>query len=147
MKLYNCRESPNANILFKVELKTCVLDGDNLDYFRNEVIKCVKERPRVWKAINFIRLETIDADNEKAILILSFGHRLTWQDAPRILLHRSDLVRFLYEVAKRRDLNFSMPPEQFLLSQPVPWSKAQWSNIEQALSKRTMFEKASCRLF
>lgn len=46
---------------------------------------------------------------------LSFRHRNSWQDAGRIKLNRSELVRYLYELAKSLKVNYHALPQQCLL--------------------------------
>jgi hypothetical protein len=48
-------------------------------------------------------------------LSISFRHRSSWQDAGSIQLNRAELVRFIYELADKLDVNFEMPPVRRLM--------------------------------
>ena len=115
MRIYNANRSPNATVVLELILGITVLEGDNLESFRDAMILYVKEHPRMWDSMNFIRLEKVDADNEQVFFTLSFRHRFSWQDAPRIKLHREDLIQNIYKVADQLKINFDSAPARRVL--------------------------------
>lgn len=46
---------------------------------------------------------------------MAFRHRNSWQDAARIKINRSDLLRFAHDTANKLEVNFETPAARRLL--------------------------------
>ena len=115
MRIYNCNRSKNAVVLLEYTVHINILDGTNKEKFRNALANFVKARPRMWVELIMCRIDKIDFDNEQVVLSLVFRHRNSWQDSPRIFLHREDLLRFIFETAQRLKIEFETPPPRRIL--------------------------------
>lgn len=109
-RIVNCNRSPNAIVQFVFITNIATLDGRVLDDFRAALENYVKEHPRTWEAVAFVREEEFDADWEKIYVRLAFRHRNSWQDAARILQNKGQLHRFVFELGKKMGINFRTPP-------------------------------------
>ena len=87
-----------------------ILDGNNLQQFQQRLETYVRDHPRIWDSLAFLRIETIDTNSEQVKFSMAFRHRNSWQDAGRILLNRADLVRFVYDTLKGLDAAYDNPP-------------------------------------
>ena len=115
MKIYNCNRSPNATVGFQIYLSIAVFEGVKLQKFKEVLQQHVKTQPRKWDSVNYVRCDLIDADNEKALFTLSFRHCNSWQDVPRIMIHRSDLIQFVQATAAKLKIIFWPPPPRRVL--------------------------------
>jgi small-conductance mechanosensitive channel len=115
MRIYNCNRSPNAIVVIQHILKIAILDSDYYDRFKKAMRQFVSDRPRMWVELLVMRADKIDSDMEQVFLTMQFRHRNSWQDAPRIFLQRSELLRFIHETSKKMNLSFETPPPRRVL--------------------------------
>ncbi|KAL7569467.1 hypothetical protein ACA910_009701 [Epithemia clementina (nom. ined.)] len=109
-RIVNCNRSPNAIIQFLLITNIAILSGSKFHKFREALERYVKENPRTWEAVAFVRHEEYDADWEKIYIRIACRHRTSWQDAARILQNRGQLQRFVFETGKKMGINFQTPP-------------------------------------
>lgn len=114
-RIINCNRSPNALIFYEWKLHISIFDGKNLDNFKEALNKYVRDHPRTWNSLAFIRHDVIDADMEQVGFRMAFRHRNGWQDAARIKLNRADLLRYIHDTAKAMGVNFETSPARRLL--------------------------------
>ena len=50
-------------------------------------------------------------------MTLLMRHRQSWQDAMRIQMHRSDLLKYIYAVGKKMGIHVDTPPSRRILYQ------------------------------
>jgi hypothetical protein len=70
----------------------------------------VADHPRIWDSVVFVRHDEFDADFEVATFTLAFRHRSSWQDGARILIHRSELLRYVYECSVKMKVHYESAP-------------------------------------
>jgi len=114
-RIVNCNRSPNAIVIFRLSLHVAVLEGEKLTAFQDALKEYVKEHPRAWDQLLYIRIDEVDADNEKIECSLGFRHRNSWQDAGRVLVQRGLLLKFVYQTATAMKIDYSSPPNRRLL--------------------------------
>ncbi|KAL7569468.1 hypothetical protein ACA910_009702 [Epithemia clementina (nom. ined.)] len=105
-RIVNCNRSPNAIIQIVFITNISILSGNKLDKFREALESYVKENPRTWEAVAYVRHEEYDTDSEKIFIRISVRHRSSWQDAARILQNRGQLYQFVFETGKKMDISF-----------------------------------------
>lgn len=110
MKIYNGNRSPNATITFPHMFHIAILEKERMGLFEKSLSDYVRQHPRRWVSMLLFRVDKIDNDMEQVFLQMSFQHRESWQNAPRVFLHRSDLILFIYETARRMKVAFESPP-------------------------------------
>ena len=93
------------------------MKGTKLSDFRAALDRYVKENPRTWEAVAFVRQDTYTAELKRIIMRLAFRHRNSWQDAARILINRGQLLRYVYETAEKLNINYEMEPALRLVYQ------------------------------
>ncbi|KAL7571640.1 hypothetical protein ACA910_011176 [Epithemia clementina (nom. ined.)] len=108
-RIVNCNRSPNAIVQFVFITNIAILNGTKIDEFREALERYVKENPRTWEAVAYVRHDEYDADWEKIFIRISVRHRSSWQDAARILQNRGQLHRFVFETGKTMGINFRTP--------------------------------------
>ena len=128
-KIVNCARSPSAVIFFKLKVSRNILEGDNLNILREELQTYVRDRPRIWESLLFIRQDYIEGvsveagspwaspsiENETPFVILSvcFKHRMSWQATPRVTITRGELFAYIFGVCKRLGVHHDdMTPHQ-----------------------------------
>jgi len=114
-RIINCNRSPNALVVFEMLLHISFLEEGKLSAFENALTKFVKEHPRAWDRLMFVRRDEVDADDEKVQVTIQIRHRSSWQDAGRILVQRGNLIKFVHETAVRLKIVYSSPPHRRLL--------------------------------
>ena len=110
-RIVNYNRSPSA--IVTLNLRFNIATQDQLVIFREAVESFVNDRPRVWDQILFFRCEDIDKDIRKMEFTLRIRHIKAWQDASSILMNRSELRAFCFEVAEKLAINFDSPPPSF----------------------------------
>jgi hypothetical protein len=124
-KIVNCQRSPSAVVLFKLKLHRNILQGDNLTTLSDELQKYVRENPRTWDSMLFIRQDFIggvstepgtvwspnllDSDYQFVIFTLCFQHRLAWQSSMRIMINRGELIRHIYDICSKLGVQYDDP--------------------------------------
>jgi len=124
-KIVNCQRSPSAIVLFKLKLHRKILEGDKLATLRDRVQKYVRDNPRIWDSMLFIRYDYIggvstepgtswspnllDSDYQFCILTACFQHRISWQSAARVLMNRGDLIRRIYDICLELGVQYDDP--------------------------------------
>lgn len=88
-----------------------------MNKFKSAIEDYVANAPRIWDSVAYLRVESIDADYEQVAWTIAIRHRNTWQDAARILLNKSDLLRFVYDTTKRLKIHIDSPPARRLIFQ------------------------------
>ena len=68
---------------------------------------------------------------------MSFRHRNSWQDAGRIKLNRSELLRFIYDRAEKYKVNYESPASRRLLYQAGVLKNGQTDVFKRDLLKPT----------
>lgn len=99
-RIINCNRSPSAIVFLDRVTHISILDGDNLKLFRESLESYVRDHPRIWDSLAFIRIENIDTNFEQVKFSIAVRHRNSWQDAGRILLNRADLLQYVYDTLK-----------------------------------------------
>ena len=121
-KIVNCQRSPSALVFFKLKLNLKILQGDNLKILTEEIQQYVRDNPRIWESMLFIRKDHIggiletpgvlgltDADCRFVLFSLCFQHRLSWQSSMRIMLTRGDLFDHIYNVCEKLVVKYDTP--------------------------------------
>lgn len=116
-RIVNCSRSPNAIVYFPLLTHVKVFDKETMKKFKTAIEEYVANAPRIWDSVAYLRIENIDADNEKVTWTIAVRHRNSWQDAARILLDKSDLLVFVYETTKRLRVHIDSPPARRLIFQ------------------------------
>jgi Mechanosensitive ion channel len=111
-RIVNCARSPRATVHLEFTAHISILENKKLEIFQAEIKRYVEEHPRVWDSVAHIRHDHFDADQERIDFTMSLRHRSSWQEAGRIKLDRSHVYRFLFELGKKLEINFSSPPDQ-----------------------------------
>jgi len=112
-------------IIFKVKLHLDILEGNNLKTLTEELQTYVRNNPRIWASMIFIRQDfiggistepgtvwspnSLDADYKFVIMTLCFQHRTSWQSAARIMIHRGDLIHHMYKICVRLGVQYDDP--------------------------------------
>ena len=93
-RIVNCNRSPSALITYSFRFQLSTTD-EQLSVFREAVEQFVKDRPRIWDQVLFLRCELIDQDVELMEFSLQVRHTKSWQDAAPILMNKSELLMLL----------------------------------------------------
>jgi hypothetical protein len=80
----------------------------------------VRDHPRIWDSLAFLRIENIDTNTEQVTFSMAFRHRNSWQDAGRILLNRADLLRFVYDTLKGKRKRVSVWNTHYTMAHAYP---------------------------
>lgn len=108
-RIINLNRSPNACIDFEMKFKTSVLQtGYHLKY-REMLEQYIADHPRIWDSLVFMRYDEFDPDWEHVVFRFLFRHCNSWQNAARIMIHRSELVRFMYEKGMELQIHWETP--------------------------------------
>lgn len=110
-RIVNFNRSPNALIQFGFVTNISSLEGTRLEEFCAALERYVKDHPRTWEALAFVRFDEVDCDWEKIYMRLAFRHRNSWQDATRVLQSKGQLQRFAFELGKQMGINFNTAPQ------------------------------------
>jgi hypothetical protein len=110
----------NAVVLFKLRLGIKILQEEKWKALEEELKRYVEDNPRIWDSLLFIRhdhiggisetpgVDPLDADYRFVILSLSFQHRSSWQYSMRIMIHRGELFRRIYEICRELDVQYDI---------------------------------------
>ncbi|GKY97780.1 hypothetical protein MPSEU_000736200 [Mayamaea pseudoterrestris] len=109
-RIINCNRSSHAIVFLDKVTHISILDSKNLEQFQLSLENYVRDHPRIWDSLAFLRIESIDTNEEQVKFSMAFRHRNSWQDAGRILLNRADLVRFVFDALKGLDAAYDTPP-------------------------------------
>ncbi|KAL7573195.1 hypothetical protein ACA910_018852 [Epithemia clementina (nom. ined.)] len=134
-RIVNCNRSPNAIVEVDFYSNLSILEGKKLVEFRTALERYVKDHPRTWEAVAFIRHDKYDADVGKISMRIAVRHRYSWQDAARILINRGLLLRFLHELGNRLNIHFETPVCRRLQYQGGQWNP-QYSLNSARLTKQ-----------
>lgn len=110
-RIVNYNRSPNAIVMLR--LRFCLASQEQIIVFREALESFVQDRPRIWDSILFFRCENIDKDMLLMEYTLRIRHTKTWQDAASILMNRSELFTFCFELGEKLEINFDPPPRSF----------------------------------
>lgn len=109
-RIVNLQRSVNANIFLEMKFKAPeMLKDDTYLKFRSILEQYVNDNTRNWHSLVAMRYDEFDPDWEHVIFKFLFRHRSSWQSAGRILQHRAELVRFMYEKGKELDIHWQTP--------------------------------------
>lgn len=114
-KIVNCGRSPNALIFLTIPLHISFLEDGMITAVQNAMKDYVEKNPRAWDRFIFIRREEIDANDEMVRVSFAFIHRNSWQDAPRILIHRGNLLKFIHETTEKLGIDYCSPASRRLI--------------------------------
>ena len=107
-RIVNYNRSPNALVTLK--LRFCLAPQEKIHILREAVESFVQDRPSIWSQIMFFRCDNIDKDALLMEYVLRVRHTKAWQDAASILMNRSELFEFCYELGEKLEINFDPPP-------------------------------------
>ena len=116
-RITNCARSKKAivQLLFRFHIR--FHEGDKLRDFREALDTYVLNNPNRWGSIVFFRCDEIDTDNEFVQYNLVIRSSQSWQPAPRVLEHRSQLNRFCQDLALKMEVSYNAPlPSSVLYS-------------------------------
>jgi hypothetical protein len=85
---------------------------EQLSIFREAVGKFVQDRPRIWDSVLFFRKDAISQNLDLMECTLRCRHTKSWQDAASILMSRSELLTFSFEMGKTLGINYDSPPRR-----------------------------------
>lgn len=121
-KIVNCNRSPSAVVLFKLKLHVKILEGDNVKNLTEALQKFVRDNPRIWETLIFIRQDyiggisvepgspwtpsTLNTNNQFVIFTVCFQHRASWQSSVRIMINRGELLHYIYNVCKEMEVQY-----------------------------------------
>lgn len=114
-RIVNCNRSPDAIVVIPLELHISCLKDGKFNSFQKAMKSYAKLHPRAWNRLLFCRRDRIDTDNEKVEVTLAFSNRNSWQDASRIMLQRSNLLKFVNKKTVELKINYCSPPNSRLL--------------------------------
>lgn len=106
-RIVNYNRSPNALVTLK--LRFCLAPQEQILVLREAIESFVQDRPRQWNQIMFFRCDNIDKDMMLMEYMLRIRHNKTWQDAASILMNRSELYSFCFELGEKLGINFDPP--------------------------------------
>lgn len=110
-RIINCNRSPSALVTLDLLFLDTTTD-DQLAIFREAVGKFVQDRPRVWDSVLFFRRDAISQNLNLMECTLRCRHTKSWQDAASILMSRSELLTFCFEMGKTLGINYDSPPRR-----------------------------------
>lgn len=119
-RIVNCNRSANAIVVLELKFSILILEGDKLKAFREALEKYVTENPRIWDSLLFCRHDFFhpDVTEEFVFFTIAFKHRQSWQSAARININRADLLRYIFELGKKLEIQYNTPPSRRLLVPP-----------------------------
>lgn len=106
-RIVNYNRSPDALITLK--LRFCLASPEQILVFREALESFVQDRPRIWNQIMFFRCDNIDKDAILMEYTLRVRHTKAWQDAASILMNKSELFEFCFELGEKLEINFDPP--------------------------------------
>jgi hypothetical protein len=117
MRIVNANRSPNAVIIFQLPFHISITEGasDKLPALRSALDKYARDHPNHWKCFMFCRVSELQIELEKAILVIGFQSRCSWQDAGRILFAKADLICHVYDLSKSLGVSYDELPKRQLL--------------------------------
>lgn len=114
-RLYNGNRTSNASITFPIDVSLNILEGNLLKKLKAKLLEHVKNHPRRWDGVQFVRIDNVDQTTERVTLMISVRHRNTWQDAPRIKKDKGNLIRALCSSMVQLDVAPIVPPNRAVL--------------------------------
>jgi len=128
----------NAIVVLELKFSIAILEDNKLKAFRDALEKYVRDNPRIWDSLLFCRHDFFhpDVTEEFVFFSIAFKHRQSWQSAARINIHRADLLRHIYELGKKLEIQYNTPPSRRLLVQPQSFRSLSAPNglIQDSLS-------------
>jgi hypothetical protein len=119
-RIINCNRSSSALVTLDLQFLDTTTD-EQLAIFREEVGKFVQDRPRVWDSVLFFRRDAISQNLNLMECTLRCRHTKSWQDAASILMSRSELLTFCFEMGKTLGINYDSPPlRQYVVNAFAP---------------------------
>lgn len=109
---------------------------DNLKSFTTALENYVTENPRVWDAIGFFRCESIDTDDESVMYKLAIRSRHSWQIAPRILLDKAELWKFMAATAEKLGVRYDAQISRRVLYYGGALAEGGVSDFKKNLARR-----------
>ena len=131
-KIVNCQRSPSALVFFKLKLHHKVLRGDNLKILTEELQQYVRDHPRIWDSMLFIRQDHIggvsetpdifgfETDSRFVLCSLCFQHVLSWQSSMRIMISRGELFCHIDKVCEKLGVKYDTPLPRQVAMQNMP---------------------------
>ena len=132
-------------IFIELKMHISILEGKKLQEFKSEIEDYIERNPRIWDSLAFCRHDLFDGDMEQISFSLGFRHRNSWQDAGRILIQRGELCRFLYDVAKRLEIQYESAPARRLLYDGGVLEQGQVTDYKKNLLRPTNIRSNSHR--
>ena len=119
-RIVNCNRSANAIVMLEMKFSISILEDDKLKTFRDALEKYIGENPRIWDSLVYCRHDFFHPDVTEAYVFftIAFKHRQSWQSAGRINLHRADLLRYIYELGQKLEIQYNTPPSRRLIVAP-----------------------------
>ena len=77
--------------------------------------KYAKDYPRRWNNFAYCRIDGIHIEQEKIVATIGFQHRKAWQNLGTILVDKSDLVGYIYELSKKMGISYDELPSRELV--------------------------------
>jgi hypothetical protein len=110
-RIINCNRSPSALVTLDLLFLDTTTD-EQLSIFREAVGKFVQDRPRIWDSVLFFRKDAISQNLDLMECTLRCRHTKSWQDAASILMNKSELLTFCFEMGKTLGVNYDSPPRR-----------------------------------
>ena len=132
-KIVNCQRSPSALVFLQIKLHSKILEGQKLKQLRESLQDYVRDHPRIWDNMLYLRHDhfgaisvesalswkpnsRLDADNQFIIFSLCFQNRISWQSAARVNMNRADLLRHIYGICMDLGVQYdNMSPRPILV--------------------------------
>jgi hypothetical protein len=92
----------------KFAIQEAFKENNHLTY-RSKLEEYVLENTRHWECLVFMRHDEFDADWGYVVFRFGVRHRTSWQNAARIMINRSDLLRYMYEKGEELNMHYSTP--------------------------------------
>jgi hypothetical protein len=109
-RIINYQRSLNATIFFDLKFSiSAIFEGDKHQKYRFLLEDYVRDHPRNWECLDYMRHDEFNADWGYVIFRFSFRHRYTWQNAGIIMIHRAELLRYMQEKGVELGIHYFTP--------------------------------------
>lgn len=114
-RITNLNRSRVSNIVLDIPYHISLHDKDNLQLYTGKVQQYIDSYPNIYDGINCFQCEAIDTNLESVTYRLSVRCRVSWQNAKRVFVHRSNLHRQCIAIAHEMKVDYTTPDPQNIM--------------------------------
>jgi len=115
MRIVNGNRSPDAIVWFQFPFHISILEDGKFDALRAGLEQYARDNPRSWHSFSYCRVDEVHIELEKLVITIGFQHRSAWQELPKILMSKADLMCTTYKIGKSLGVNYDEMPKRELL--------------------------------